>query len=68
MMNAHEEDKELLDRIRTREELERRGYTRKRCEKCNSLGHVSMPWKDDGLHECPACKGRGFTWDAPLMR
>lgn len=66
-MKSHDKDKELLDRIRTREELERRGYTRRKCTSCNGTGFVLPGDTGCGMHECMACDGRGFRWESPLM-
>lgn len=61
-------DKDLLDRIKTREELEKRGYTRKTCKQCKGSGRIT--WDDDpcGSSDCCTCDSRGYTWIAPLTR
>jgi len=57
-------DKKLLDDIKTREELEKRGYRRKKCPVCRGVGVTEPPW----LRWCLACEGKGYKWEAPLMR
>lgn len=66
-MSPYDEDKELLDRIRTREELEKRGYKRRRCEHCHGAGVLGGDEQHDCLPtDCHACRGRGYTWESPM--
>lgn len=55
-------DKELLENIKTREELRKRGYTQETCKTCGGTGHHQAG------HKCFVCDGRGFRWNAPMMR
>lgn len=56
-------DKELLDKIKAREELERRGFMRKRCDLCGGTGRTYRTF-----NPCVACSGRGYHWQGPLTR
>lgn len=51
-------DKDLLDRIKTREELEKRGFYRRLCQSCKGTGSSS-----DIRHPCFTCRGKGYSWE-----
>lgn len=54
-------DKELLDKVKAREELRNRGYRWKSCRHCFSGLSKYGGW------ECNVCSGRWGHWEAPLM-
>lgn len=61
-------DKEFLEHLKAREELESRGYTRKPCDFCRGTGNdggvtSGTYFADFG---CRHCDGKGYTWKAPL--
>lgn len=57
---SHKTDKELADEVDARERLKARGYEQKRCPVCS---------KDYRLRDfCSRCGGKGYVWEAPLMR
>jgi hypothetical protein len=55
-------DKDLLDRIKTSEELRKRGYRQKTCKACSGIGRAGRT-----MYPCLSCDGRGYRWVAPLM-
>lgn len=50
-------DKELADEVDAQKRLEKNGYRRVTCKSCNGVS----------LRYCPACGGKGYHWEAPLM-
>lgn len=56
-----DKSKELLDRIKTREELEKRGYRRKVCPYCHGASETIEHGR------CIPCGGEGEFWESPLM-
>lgn len=54
-------DKELLDAVKTRDELRRRGFTQVDCPTCNGSGVIRFGYP------CSRCGGKGYEWEAPLM-
>lgn len=55
-------DKELADELDARERLENRGYKKVACEKCGGIG-----WSTPN-DPCLRCGGKGYHWQAPLMK
>jgi hypothetical protein len=62
-------DRELLDKLKTDEELNEHGYRKVSCSKCHGLGHVVSDG-DTGVMQWPCyrCDGRGYHWLPPMMR
>lgn len=56
-------EKDLLDQLKIHEELEKRGFTKKRCNHCSGIGHTLQPHGDS---PCFHCNGNGYIWIAPL--
>lgn len=54
-------DKELADELDARDRLEARGYKRETCPKCKGFGQF-------GSIQCWQCEGKGYCWQAPLMK
>lgn len=54
-------DKELADELDAKDRLIARGYKRQTCAKCNGFGQF-------GSIQCWRCEGKGYTWEAPLMK
>jgi hypothetical protein len=60
-------DKELLEKVKAREELQNRGFTWERCLSCGGDG--GMFREDYGyVMPCLACSGKGGHWKAPMTR
>lgn len=56
-------DKELLDRIKTREELEKRGYIQVTCPRCNGSRGIIV---GETMHVCYSCNGQGYTMEQQI--
>lgn len=58
-------DKELADELDAQKRLREHGYTEKRCTSCDGTG--VRVW-GRGPQTCYTCNGKGWVWEAPLMR
>lgn len=63
-MSQHQpnRDKALLDRIKTREELEKRGMKQVKCPHCEGTG-INI---NHSGHKCIYCEGDGYNWEGAL--
>lgn len=60
-------DKELADSLDAYDRLIARGYKRVSCDKCKGIGYARDSFHNWGI-PCSSCEGRGFHWEAPLMK
>lgn len=58
-----EDEQQLLNRIKAKEQLLARGYKWIKCRICKGTGKSHI-----GFYECFSCRGKGGHWQAPLMR
>lgn len=63
-------DKEFLEEIKAREELEGRGYIKEICSTCNGEGWISRQDASGYLVACKCfnCYGKGYHWEGPITK
>jgi hypothetical protein len=58
-------DKELLEQIKAKEELEHRGYKWVKCSICDGYGAKITRCE---YVPCSVCNGKGYHWEAPITK
>jgi DnaJ-class molecular chaperone len=58
---------ELWERVKAKEELEKRGYVYHQCGNCRGEGTFYYDHFEQN-RECPYCHGKGGWWDEPVTK